>query len=220
MGLRGTLLVLVLVILGGSADPSQAQLGRRGTVTLNWTAPGDDSLTGQAVMYDIRMSPRPISLETFESCKQIAAFPPSISGTQERFTVPGLVPGVEYFFAIRSRDEAGNWSGLSNVAYRVGRPIETEFGAEFGLAPLWPNPAVHRTHTKLRVPAGIDGKVEVFDATGRRVRTLVSGETGGGTVNFSWNLIADDGIPVHAGVYIMRAQFGDWQQQRRVTVVR
>ena len=42
---------------------------------------------------------------------------PGIAGTHEHLTVVGLTPGVGYFFALRTLDDGGNWSQVSNIAY-------------------------------------------------------------------------------------------------------
>lgn len=86
-------------------------------VTLAWTAPGDDSLTGRATRYDLRWSLAPIAnLTDFSRATAVANVPaPQTAGSSESFTVTGLSPATAYWFAIRTFDEAGNGSGLSNV---------------------------------------------------------------------------------------------------------
>lgn len=41
---------------------------------------------------------------------------PRASGTRQTFVARGLAPAAVHYFAVRSRDEAGNGSRLSNVA--------------------------------------------------------------------------------------------------------
>lgn len=85
-------------------------------VTLNWTAPGDDGAVGRAATYDVRWSSNPITDANFASATPVIGPPtPSNSGTAETFTVMGLSPGAQYYFALRTADETGNWSATSNV---------------------------------------------------------------------------------------------------------
>jgi predicted outer membrane repeat protein len=85
------------------------------SVTLTWTAPGDDGDQGTASHYDVRYATEPISEENWEGAAQTESEPsPKAAGETEMFTVRGLVPDVEYFFAVKVADEALNWSGLSN----------------------------------------------------------------------------------------------------------
>ena len=83
-----------------------------GPVTLNWTAPGDDGANGTATSYDVRRSFAPIL--TCGSGTEVAGEPsPHVAGTLESIEV-NLAPGT-YFFALCTKDEANNESGLSNV---------------------------------------------------------------------------------------------------------
>jgi len=52
---------------------------------------------------------------------------PHAAGAAETFTVAGLVASTTYYFAIKTRDEASNWSTLSNVV--VATTATPSFGA-------------------------------------------------------------------------------------------
>ena len=84
---------------------------------LTWTAPGDDYMAGTATAYDVRYSFQPINTNSkWNSANQVAGEPdPSPGGSPDSFIVTGLGPDTNYHFAIRTVDEVGNWSGLSNV---------------------------------------------------------------------------------------------------------
>lgn len=86
------------------------------TVTLAWTATGDDSLTGTATTYDVRWSTSPITAANFSSATAVTGEPaPAAPGTAQSYTVTGLSRQVTYYFAAKVADEAGNWSAMSNV---------------------------------------------------------------------------------------------------------
>lgn len=99
-----------------AAAPSRAQVTET-SITLAWTAPGDDSLTGQASRYHLRWSLTPIStLGDFALATSVSGVPaPAIAGSVESATVSGLTPSTAYWFAIRTEDESGNLSDLSNI---------------------------------------------------------------------------------------------------------
>ncbi len=96
---------------------------------LTWTAPGDDGAEGQAAEYDIRYSTTPVDDETdWDAATRLNGVPaPGPSGQAEHFTVTGLGNADGYFFVLRTADELGNWSGLSNVA--VGMKFGNTFWA-------------------------------------------------------------------------------------------
>jgi len=81
------------------------------SVTLTWTAPGDDGNVGEIVngkyiiVYDKNypMSSTEIVISTNTK-----------PGARETFTVAGLEQGTEYYFAVKTVDDVGNVSELSN----------------------------------------------------------------------------------------------------------
>ena len=86
------------------------------SVSLAWTAPGDDGITGEATTYDVRYSTSNITAGAWSTATQANLEPyPKLAGSPETFTVNGLTPATTYYFAIKTSDEAGNISGLSNI---------------------------------------------------------------------------------------------------------
>lgn len=86
------------------------------SVTLNWTAPGDDGSVGTAAQYDVRYSTSNITNANFASATQASGEPaPKVAGSAETFTLTNLAANTTYYFAIKTADEASNWSPLSNV---------------------------------------------------------------------------------------------------------
>ncbi len=117
------------------------------TVTLTWTAPGDDGQTGTAVAYDIRHATSPITDNaSFETAAPFAGGPaPLPAGSTQTFTAGGLQPNTTYYFAIRTTDDGQppNTSDLSNVpAVLTLPPREATYGIsnEFSLEPTVAGP--------------------------------------------------------------------------------
>jgi len=88
------------------------------TASLTWTAPGDDGREGTADRYEVRVSTlSPAIPEWWDEAVVVPGAPrPGPAGVQESFAVRGLVPDSSYTFAIRTIDETGNASSLSNFA--------------------------------------------------------------------------------------------------------
>ncbi|MDD5688265.1 MAG: carbohydrate-binding protein [Elusimicrobia bacterium] len=113
------------------------------SVTLTWTAPGnDDNSKGLAsryipydmdrknpipqsqlpyrsasryIPYDIRYSFSPITDANWDSATKVKGTPTAQEmSKQETFTVVGLSPSTKYYFAIKTADEVPNWSSVSN----------------------------------------------------------------------------------------------------------
>jgi phosphodiesterase/alkaline phosphatase D-like protein len=92
----------------------QATLSTPTSVTLFWTAPGDDNHTGKASAYDIRYSLSTITAANWASATKVAGIPaPKVAGSAESFDVTGLAVNTSYYFALKAGDEVPNWSALS-----------------------------------------------------------------------------------------------------------
>ena len=85
-------------------------------VTLRWAAPGDDGDSGRASGYDLRYAADSLILLGWDNALRATGEPnPAEAGMLQTCTLNGLTPGGIYFFAIKSVDDAANWSPLSNV---------------------------------------------------------------------------------------------------------
>jgi hypothetical protein len=114
------------------------------SITLRWTAPGDDDTTGTAVQYDIRYSTSPITSEAeWNAATPVGGIPsPQPAGTNETFEVGGLYLSSTYWFALKTADEVPNWSDLSNTA-----------GSTTEVAPVWLGPQPTTPETYVPEPA-------------------------------------------------------------------
>lgn len=98
---------------------------------LRWTAPGDDGSVGTAASYDLRHSFNAISEATWAAALPVGPEPvPSPAGTSQRYLLADLIPGTTYTAAIRSFDEVGNRSAVSNVVTFTTRPLTIAQAAE------------------------------------------------------------------------------------------
>ncbi len=86
------------------------------SVALVWIAPGDDGKEGIASEYDIRFSLAPFDEDSWNLADQVEDEPaPRAAGQPETVRVLRLKSVTTYHFGIKTRDEAGNESGLSEV---------------------------------------------------------------------------------------------------------
>ena len=86
------------------------------SVTLTWTAPGDDGASGTAYLYSLRYSMSPIDETNWAAATEVTGVPaPQAPGSEETFTVTDLGSDTTYYFAIRTADDRMNWSPISDV---------------------------------------------------------------------------------------------------------
>lgn len=211
---------MALLSVLATALAAGAQADTR-TVTLQWTAPGDDGYIGTASSYDLRFSRSAITPATFVFATKLnMAYLPGVAGSREHLTVVGLTPGVAYYFAMRATDDAGNWSPVSNIAFLpsdVAGVGEVTSVLEFS-QPL-PNPARGGTRFAVTLPQPEWLRVEAFDLAGRKVRTLAMGQYSPGHFDLRWDMRDDSGRSLEPGAYMVRSQVGDTVFLRRVMLL-
>ncbi|MBI1798656.1 MAG: S8 family serine peptidase [Candidatus Eisenbacteria bacterium] len=86
------------------------------SVVLTWIAPGDDGPVGRAWRYELRVSSARAGAADFAAGFRADLPAPDSAGTPERFAFRVTAHGTPLFFALRTRDLAGNVAVASNVA--------------------------------------------------------------------------------------------------------
>jgi len=192
-------------------------------ILLFWTAPSDNGHLGAAVRYDLRYATVPITEQNFQYCPSLPNPPMALSaGSMQVYGVKGFDPMGIYFFALKSVDDRGNWSALSNVVIHTPDDILAvdRDPSRLLFSPPWPNPAQGSTRFAFTLSAPGRMKVEAFDVGGRRVRMLRDADLPAGASGLDWDLRDDLGQPVSPGLYVVRAKLGGHVLTRRVTVTR
>jgi hypothetical protein len=83
-----------------------------------------------------------------------------------------------------------------------------------------PNPFGPSTAIAFSLPEWSQVSLQVFDPSGRLVRTLARGPMDAGAHRVSWDGRADDGATASSGVYFYRFQVGDTVETRRMILTR
>lgn len=218
MSFARMLVVAATCLIATTLDPRAAAALN---VTLRWTATGDDGSSGTATQYDLRYSLSPITAQNFTSAIAIPGVPaPRPAGSSETFIAPNLPNVPLLYIALRVRDEAGNWSAISNVLSYSGTVDVGDVPVAAAFSLPMPNPARMATRFALTLPTAGEGRIETFDLSGRRVRTLADGSFGPGTTDVVWDLRDDGGNRVEAGVYFVKANIAGETWTRRIAVVK
>ncbi|NOZ57870.1 MAG: T9SS type A sorting domain-containing protein [Calditrichaeota bacterium] len=125
------------------------------------------------------------------------------------------------------------WYKLESVSYDGSRvehgPISVTFGLttqsvelpdHFELGQNYPNPFNPTTELRYQVPEATDVRIVVLDATGRLVKTLVSGKITAGQHTARWDGRDENGRVMGSGVYFVKMVAGDYVQIRKMVLVR
>ncbi len=171
------------------------------TISLEWTAVGDDGATGTASSYDLRYALIPLDETTFAGAKRVhQTASPTPPGSRESSVVSGLQPDTTYYLAVEARDEWGNHGPISNLA-----SISTLGPPSFSLSPgaltaeLAPGDSVVATATIANTLSGtLDWSIPPpsatrgLDPSGYRFED--SDSPGGPT--FAWHDISQTGYAI------------------------
>ncbi|MDI6766770.1 MAG: T9SS type A sorting domain-containing protein [Bacteroidota bacterium] len=109
------------------------------TIELNWTAPGDDDTIGFATISEIRiMREEPFSNPHKSWLNADTAFTVLVTGPAGTPQQYDFVPtsADTYYFAIKTADEVGWWSEVSNYARVVVVPVDDKKFTTFICTPL------------------------------------------------------------------------------------
>ncbi|MCP4242682.1 MAG: T9SS type A sorting domain-containing protein, partial [bacterium] len=124
-----------------------------------------------------------------------------------------------YYYKVTTLDHAGNESeaaevqGVSGVGDNVV-PTKT------ALLSAYPNPFNPSTKLSFELATPARVRLNIFDAAGRLVTTLVDEQRGVGRHDFVWNGQNDAGRSVASGVYLYRFEAGDVVQTKRMMLLK
>jgi hypothetical protein len=137
--------------------------------------------------------------------------------------------GVIAVFELNDRATEVNLSNIAVVRMsETGKPVKMSAEAvkaigipdAFALEQNYPNPFNPTTNIRFSLPETNDVTLEVYDLTGRLVRTLVSGQVEAGVHTMTWDGKDASGVQVASGVYLYRIQAGAFNQTNKMTLLK
>ncbi len=120
------------------------------------------------------------------------------------------------------------WVAAVDDGGNVGEPIGSDSYTGAGPIPNAyflgqnaPNPFNPSTTIEFGLPAGASGTVtiNIFDVTGRLVRSLLNESRSAGTWRVSWDGVTNTGTRASSGVYFYRLQTPKFTETRRMTLI-
>jgi len=89
----------------------------------------------------------------------------------------------------------------------------------FALEQNRPNPFSQRTTIRFQLPVGEMVKLDLFDAQGRRIRTLASHYFPAGAHSLEWDHTAENGRSAGPGVYFYRIEAGPFRDRKKMVLI-
>jgi hypothetical protein len=107
-------------------------------------------------------------------------------------------------------------SGNASLLMQAEEDVPIVGPSEFSLAQNAPNPFGEGTRIRFSVPRESDVRIEVFDATGRRVRTLLEETVPAGYHRVYWDGMDDRGRMTAPGIFFYKMRAGSRNFMRKM----
>jgi hypothetical protein len=115
-------------------------------------------------------------------------------------------------------------SGISNDIYDIifnyleTKDVSTPY--KINLHQNYPNPFNPTTLIRYDLPVNEHVSINIYDLTGKRVKSLVNTNQVAGYRSINWNATSDLGQPVSAGMYIYTIQAGEFRKTRKMVLLK
>ncbi|MEO5989868.1 MAG: S8 family serine peptidase [Candidatus Eisenbacteria bacterium] len=226
VGNRSAMSLIDTVLTPGFAPTAVADLRVTAvddsSVTLAWTATGDDGVVGTPASYTIAANTSPLDDTNFDSAPvQFTRAALVAAGGAESQRIAGLIPGQRYWFRLRATDRAATRSGLSNevaAATAVGGAIRGRVGIALAARS---NPSAFPVSIDWQGVPAASGRpqwLSIHDLSGRVVRRFMLGTGAGGTQ--SWDGRDDGEEPLPAGLYFARLESAGSHAETKLVITR
>jgi hypothetical protein len=86
----------------------------------------------------------------------------------------------------------------------------------FNLSQNFPNPFNPSTTISFDLPEDVSVRIDIFDVSGRRIRTLLNEPKVAGSFQVVWNGNDDNGNLVASGLYVYRIHTGNFVQSKKM----
>ena len=115
-------------------------------------------------------------------------------------------------------------SGISNDIYDIifnyleTKDVSTPY--KINLHQNYPNPFNPTTLIRYDLQVNEHVSINIYDLTGKRVKSLVNTNQDAGYRSINWNATSDLGQPVSAGMYIYTIQAGEFRQTKKMVLLK
>ena len=115
-------------------------------------------------------------------------------------------------------------SGISNDIYDIifnyleTKDVSTPY--KINLHQNYPNPFNPTTLIRYDLQVNEHVSINIYDPTGKRVKSLVNTNQDAGYRSINWNATNEVGQPVSAGMYIYTIQAGEFRQTKKMVLLK
>jgi len=202
-------------------QPSQGA----GRLTLSWNAAADTHTPAPGLTYNLRIGTTPGGSQVMsaQAASDGLRLAPGRGNAQQRlsWSLDLHASWTHLYCGVQAIDAAGAGSPFSTeLVVTPGWVADVPVPSAYVLHANAPNPFNPSTRLSFELPLPEVVRLGVFDAQGRRVRTLLDGSREAGRHELEWDGRDDGGRAVASGVYLCRMEAGDYRRTIRMTLIR
>ena len=144
-----------------------------------------------------------------------------LSGATYRYS-DKLSEEATYFYKLQSVDLNGSMSfhPSIHVQYTTSVAQQEPLPSEFRLEQNYPNPFNPETRIFYQVPVESLVDIAIYNVQGRLIHQLVSGTKAPGRHVVVWDGLDKENNSVGSGIYLLKMSATDFQQTKRITLLR
>lgn len=122
--------------------------------------------------------------------------------------------GSTYEYRLKQIDNDGKFKYSDAVTVKIGVPNKTE------LMQNSPNPFNPTTSIKFYIPNASKVEIQIYDLLGRKIKTLLNGQTAAGYHIIYWNGEDEFGGNVASGIYLYRLTARSFMQTKKMVLLK
>jgi hypothetical protein len=197
------------------------------SVTFHWAASTDDNTPQTGLSYNLRVGTTPGGSEISAAMadhvtghRRVAALG---NANQNLSWTLAIDPPITLYWSVQAIDATFAGSPFAEEVASVVTDVRDNPRAlplAYALYDVQPNPFNPATRVGYDLPRATAVRIEIFDVSGRRVRTLLNARVEAGSWDVIWDGRGDDGRLVASGSYLYRMQAADFIQTRKLTLLR
>ena len=210
---------------GENSRTAQARDDYRQHYLLPPTAPGGEGT------FDVRFAGNYSMSDEDEALIHIQASHYPVTVTAENLTAAMMLDDVQYLLVevIENEDcnsyplSEGSSISISDPAVKtlkLNKVTAASIPTEFKMHQNYPNPFNPTTTIKYDLPAKGKVSIQIYNALGQRVRTLVSKEQEAGYYETIWDATNEFGSKVGSGVYFYRINAGEFNAVKKMILLK
>jgi len=152
-----------------------------------------------------QISEKPILIEltSYKTTSTLRGQGNCTHSTEYTFTDDRIDPEVQYVYYLYDVNYQGLSTCQDSATVIVNAQEWNRIPEEFSLGNSYPNPFNPRISIPLGLPEAAEGKIAIYDITGREVKILFRGKFPAGRLNLIWDGADTRGKSVGAGIYFL-----------------